>query len=564
MNEARETKSHRRQWAFLVIPLVMLVYCLVGLTGIRWGLPSQKRSDLYDAQYGEVVGSGTDRLFVTGPLQSYQVDECSALMPLARMRPRELDFNPRWFHWGSLHLYITGAALLVAEKSGVVTLTTEKSFYLEQPEEMAKIYLIGRIVVWIFGLGCVVLFIGLLRRVLARLELVLFLSLAFVVAPLFGLYSRFATPDVPLLFWVLAASYLAGVGRSCPTGKRWLVGAYCTAGFAASTKFYGGLALVFPIWYTLRQRNAAKLIVMGLVLFVAAFVIGTPYALLDWRRFISDLAWQWNHVERGHGDAFLGTSPSLVYHWLESLPAGLAPLGTVIVAAGVAWVVFNKKERDALLPVLGFLLLFWIQITRSPLKFSRYLLPIVPFHLMLAGRMLQELWERRRVRIVVTIVGAVLVLSEAVLMATHLEILTRRDVRDVAGSWLDANGEYGDTVLFSGRPYFSSPPVSSRKFAISAGPVTREYVATFKPDWIILTDYDMEPARRAPEQRSSMIEIWHLLDEAAPFGPEGVSYRRHTFTARYEPPTWACWGQRFLPHDLRYHCPEIWVFERAS
>jgi len=79
--------------------LVVVAYAIVGLVGITWGLPNIARSSMYEASLDDVVGSGESRLFITGPLQSYHVDECSALIPLARMRPRELKLNPQWFHW---------------------------------------------------------------------------------------------------------------------------------------------------------------------------------------------------------------------------------------------------------------------------------------------------------------------------------------------------------------------------------------------------------------------------------------------------------------------------------
>jgi hypothetical protein len=320
---------------------------------------------------------------------------------------------------------------------------------------------------------------------------------------------------------------------------------------------------VFPVYYSFRSRSPLRRLVIGLLLAAGAFLIGTPYALLDWKRFISDLAWQWNHVEHGHGDAFLGTPPSFLYHWTESFPAGLAPATTVMVAAGVLWIVFKRERRRLLLPVLGFLLLFWIQVGRSPLKFSRYVLPTIPFHLIFLGVLLQDFWERQRALLSVAIVGTVLLASEAVLTAAHLKILTDTDVRDAAGAWLAEEGDNGDTVFFPGRPYFASPPVSNRKFKVLTGSLTPESLEAIQPDWIVLTDYDLEPGIRAPDERPGLINALRLLEHTSN-APAKISYRRHTFPADYEPPIWACWGQRFLPHDLRYHCPEIWLFEKTS
>lgn len=525
------------------------VYAVLSVPGLRWGLPSRARSALYGASYVDAVGSGQERLFVTGPLQSYQVDECSTLIPLARMDPAHLQFNPKWFHWGSLHLYVVGAVLYGAKLAGVIALTPDRQFYLDNPAELAAVYLVARWVSWAMGLGSVVLLTVLARRV-AQGVVALSSVLLFATAPLVVMYAGFATVDMAVVFWALLAACLAGVGRPAPPRDSALVLSFIAAGCAASVKFHGAMALVLPLVQAWIWRR--RFVALGVACFLAAFVVGSPYAVLDWPRFRQDVAWQWAHVRTGHGLTFLGTKPGLVHHWWETMPSAASPLTTLLLGGAFVWgLVRPRRER---IPVVLFLALFWVQLARSSLKFARYLLPIMPLHVLLAGWVVAEA-RSRWVRHAGVACMVLAIISQIVLSWGHREAFQAPDVRDRASAWLMDRGAPGDVVALPGKPYFATPPISRQVFSVSVTPLQIDSIRAVNPRFYVLTDYDTEPIRRAPGAlREEAAAVAWLLKER-----DAASV--HTFSGAPCPPRVVSWGRVFLPHDMRYHCPTIWIVE---
>jgi len=536
--------------------IVIVLYLLLS-AGLRWGLPSSERSSLYDSDRSRLVGRSSERLFVTGPLQSYQVDECSTLLPLARMNPRKFDFDPEWYHWGSLYLYMVGGALGVAALTGIITLTPDRMFYLANPEALGRIYLIARIVTWTFGLGCIILFITLLRQRSPSALLRSLAGMVFVTAPLFVLYSHYATPDITLLFWFMLALSAAGDARNRPSSRMLLI-SFAAAGLATSTKYYGILALGFPLWDSLRDRQLS-ITIKGLLISAAAFFVGTPYAILNVRGFIHDLHWQMNHVQVGHGDIFLGTLPSFSHHLLESFPAGIStPATLLIILTTVLGIVrFRRIRTPATILVI---ILLWIQLSRSPLKFSRYILPLIPLHLVLGFEVIHEVWVRKTLRFLLLVLIGISVVSQLIVSARHVSILITPDIRDRAGVWLAENSQEGDTVLLPGRPYFATPPMRSDQLHIIISEFDSESIRHTAPDWIIISDYDAEPWMRAPHIREMEFQLFHQLRSELPLS-DGSRYTSHEFRTWSWPGT-ALDGAGFLPHDMRYHCPTLWIFQR--
>jgi hypothetical protein len=529
--------------------LAGLAYGVLSVPGIGWGLPSRERLRHYGASFDEVVGSGEHRLFVTGPLQSYQVDECSLLLPLSRMDPSRLKLNPGWFHWGSFHLYLVGVVLFCAKLAGLITLSTDRHFYLDHPDQLATIYQIARWVSWTMGLASIGLFTIMARRVTRGFALPL-LSVALVAtAPLVVLYGRFATPDIAVLFWVLLSACLAGCGGTTVPTRIPLLLAFAFAGLAASVKFYGGLAVVFPLLHTARSRR--RLAMAGLGCAAAAFIIGSPYALLDWQGFRADLVWQWNHVREGHGVTFLGTRTSFLHHWLETLPAATSPLTTSLMALSL--IANLVRVRSSRLSVAVFLVLFWIQLARSPLKFARYVLPVLPFQVLVLAWLIHELkWKPARTAGVVLMASAAL--CQGVLAWGHAQALRGPDVRDRAASWLEAHGTRGDVVALPGRPYFATPPVSAGLFELTIMPLDARIIEARNPRWFVLTDYDTEPLDRAPEALPEARAAVDLLLRS-----DGQRRTVREFSSAPRPPLVVAWGRRLLPHDMRYHCPTVWI-----
>src|SRR5205807_2594776 len=97
-------------------------------------------------------------LYLTTPWASYHPDEGYILLGLSKMSPKALDFNPHGFLYPTLFIYATGIALKIAELLHYTHLDSSKYYYFSHPDQMARIYLVGRLLAAIMSAFGVVLF----------------------------------------------------------------------------------------------------------------------------------------------------------------------------------------------------------------------------------------------------------------------------------------------------------------------------------------------------------------------------------------------------------------------
>lgn len=542
-----------------LLPWVLLLFYGASLTtGIRWGLPSDERNALYSLRAELCVGSNPSRWYVAGPLQTLQVDEASALGPLARMRPEGLDLNPHFFHWGTLHTYLSGAVLGAAHILGLVTLTRDPLFYLKHPDQMANLYLMGRLLSVLLGLGTLAVTYRLAALRGGRLAGFIAGSVL-ATSPLFSLYSRFYTPDLCVTFLFALSVLLAA--RSVGRGGRgaWLAAG--VAGLAASVKYNGALAFVavVPALLPFTARRAAR----AGAAFVGAFLLGTPYAVVTPREFIDGVMWQWHHAGSTHGLVFLNTAPGWVFHVTSSLAYGLGWPLLAVVLAGVVLALARRRARLQMM-VVATALAYYGVIGSSPLKFARYVLPLLPLMAVLGGWGWASVWRRLAapVRGVPVVLLGAGISWGAMLCAWHTLTLMKPDTRLQAGRFLHAHGADGDTVAVFGRPYFHAPPVDADRFRVEIAAMDGRSLASLRPHWIVVSDYEYGPyVKLSPHYPEEARLFRDLL--AGRFTISGCRYHPVLFSR--EP---ALWGLqltgRDVPHDLRYTHPTVAVFRRCG
>jgi hypothetical protein len=540
----------------LLLCLPLLAYGAFLLKGIRWGLPSAERNALYSLRPELCVGSRPSRWYVTGPLQTLQVDEASALGPLARMRPEGLDLNPHFFHWGTLHAYVSGALLVAAHFLGFVELTRDPLYYLQRPEQAANLYLVGRLLSVVLGMGALAVtyrLAAMQRGWVAGLTAGTILAASAV----FSLYSRFYTPDLCVTFLFSLSVLLAA--RAARRQGRGIWIAADVAGLAASAKYNGALAVVAvvlamaPFTYRKVSRAAGALAV--------GFVLGTPYSVIAPREFLAGVTWQWKHAGGTHGLVFLDTPPGWVFHLTSSLAHGLSWPLLAVVLAGAVLALKEYRSRLALV-IGGAALAYYAVIGSSPLKFARYVLPLLPLLAALAGWGWASAFRRLGGA---AKVATVLVVSAGVgwgglLCAWHSRTLLEPDTRLEAGSFLHGHAAEGDTVAVFGRAYFHAPPVNVDRYRVEISPVNNDRLAALRPQWIVISDYEYSPYLRLARQYQAKARFLVTL-LGGKFRADGYRYDPSRFSRdpilcglRLTP--------RDAPHDLRYTYPSVVILRR--
>lgn len=235
-------------------------------------------------------------------------------------------------------------------------------------------------------------------------------------------FSHFLTADVPLTTWMLAAFYFAqNVLLRGRLADYLLAGAF--TGLATATK-YNGLAIgvTFVVAHALTidwrswMRGAfdARLI-LGLAAVPFAFIVANPFSVLDARTFISDFMYNLAVTPVYGGET--GANSYIGYWWCVVEVIGLPAFLLLLPAAiGGIWGSFRhgvveSLESHGVLMLLSISLLYYAYFGSFARLETRFVLPVVPFLMMLAGPACARL--RSNARIVIAVVGLLLLYNSA-------------------------------------------------------------------------------------------------------------------------------------------------------
>src|SRR5687767_9786863 len=203
------------------------------------------------------------------------------------------DLNPHFFHWPSLTFYVFGGVFGIA---GLFGMSVDSGSSLG-----AQHFILARIVIAIAGTATLVVLFRLAQHIVDDTTALIATALL-AVAILHVRESHFAMTDV--LMTLLVATSLALIMRALDEvdvrgALPWFAAAGLAAGLATSTKYNAAAVaasmgaaqlLTFARSSGAMTRPRAWLpSVAYAVLFVAAFVAATPYAVLDFQTFKRDV-----------------------------------------------------------------------------------------------------------------------------------------------------------------------------------------------------------------------------------------------------------------------------------
>lgn len=306
--------------------------------------------------------------------------------------------NPHFFAYGSLPLYLLKAvAHLLA---------------LHQPEmsDLEHLRLVGRTISGLFDTGLILLVFLLGKRLYHRW--VGLLAAGFVAfAVLHIQLSHFYTVDTLLTFFIVLAM-LGAVDvmlKGCLRASA-LAGACLGLALATKVSVLPLLLTVIAAWLLWLTRgpqpvygnrepngqsgrrdwpsNGSSRAIMGIglagLLALITFVLGEPYAIIDWNNFIKRIVDEGNMV-RGIADLpytrqYINTPAYLYQIWHTSVWGLGIPLG-VVAFGGLVWgtvrAALRRRQEEILL--LSWTLVYFLINGSFMVKFLRYMLPIVPF-----------------------------------------------------------------------------------------------------------------------------------------------------------------------------------------
>ncbi|MGH2502193.1 MAG: phospholipid carrier-dependent glycosyltransferase, partial [Ktedonobacterales bacterium] len=313
--------------------------------------------------------------------------------------------NPHFFAYGSFPLYLLAG---VAHALAWLTHATHGAFHPSDGgvfDDFNHFTLIGRTLSALFDTGSVI-FAGLIARRLAGRWAGLLAAALVAVIPFEVQVSHFYAVDTPTLFFILVTLWacvaLARHATDHPAAtltsrkliardsmRLWLYGLLAGAALAlAVASKVSAAPLLAPMAlacvYIWRRRGAEAAILAGsgmIAAAIVAFVVTSPYALIDWKEFIAQISEQ-TQLSQGKLDypyvrQFAGTTPyiyQLQQMLLYDVGIPLAALGL----AGLGWAlscIWRRWDDDWGL-LLVWIIPYFAIIGDAYTKFTRYMLPV--------------------------------------------------------------------------------------------------------------------------------------------------------------------------------------------
>src|SRR5436189_260979 len=232
--------------------------------------------------------------------------------------------------------------------------------------------------------------------------------IGFVLATSAGFiaYAHFLTADSPLLFWMLAAFWFAQQLTFAPNAWNYGMAGFLT-GIATATKYNGlavGIALVVAHFFATRRESIRRIFLsrqlgIGLVMAPVGFVLGCPTLLYEPKRFWHDFIYNYTVTPRYEGEperanylGALGRIPEVVGIPGAILIAGLAILSCILILRRRD---FGDAATRGFTLSSAVFLLYILKVGTFPRTETRYVLPAIPFLILMIGPALQTL-ERRK------------------------------------------------------------------------------------------------------------------------------------------------------------------------
>ena len=353
----------------LLLALASLFASLLFIPGIRWGLPSRASDaflfgshrpwtgkEIIDLAGGwdDAANRGSDvalhplehrdetivlnetdaqraQIVRRFRLYSSQPDELITLRALSRMKPGQLDLDPKFYQYGGLWVYGVAAMTKAAAVLHFVTLKGDLAYYLNHSEEFGKLYVVMRSYSVLWGLIGVVVSFKLLHEWIGRPFPAFLGAMIYASMPVVVNAAHEAKPHLAGAVLTFAAVWSAA--RFLRNGKtRWAVwtAVFCAA---AGSMALTGLAslLVVPTMLLLAPMNWRKRIQLLQILItisVITFAILNPYLLWN-------LAFHRDVVQSNMGNTGAMYSPhfsgNTIANALRLITLGATP---ILAAAG--------------------------------------------------------------------------------------------------------------------------------------------------------------------------------------------------------------------------------------
>ncbi|MBD3203420.1 phospholipid carrier-dependent glycosyltransferase [Candidatus Woesearchaeota archaeon] len=374
---------------------------------------------------------------------------------------KNFDFNPHWFINPSLPIYLTGIALipyylyLVTFNPGLINELisfdmTYDSLYQVPAEFVTITFTIARLLVVVFAVLTVFLTYLIGKKYFGK-KVGILSSLFLALSPGFVNLAHYATVDIYVIFF--STLCLFSCLEIIKTKKwRYYILAGVSAGFAAASKYTGGLVAIFIVLahffsinkFKIKNFFDKKLIISGMIV-IFSFLIAVPFCILTFDEFSRDLIddiitreqWGWRPM------VYRAWFTNM--HYLAKLTGGPLLLLSIFAFFYLFYKNITDKNKFSLflwLYVFSYYMIVgtWFYTT------TRFIAPLTPFIFILSSIFIFEFLKKKRYT---NFVKVFVILSILVLFVNTLIQLYgyTNDPRYKVGGWIEKNIDPEESIV---------------------------------------------------------------------------------------------------------------------
>lgn len=387
----------------------------------------------------------------------------------------------------------------------------------------AALYLPGRIVSILYGVGTVILVFLSGRRVVGDRAAVAG-TLFFIVSTLVVYHYQVVRSDSAAAFFGWASLYQLSRLYDRPNLKNTLLTG-ALIGLAISSRYFM-VTFLFPLalvaWLRLRPANGTRAALMAIVLgglvALLAFAFTTPFFFLDFHTAWADVA---NEARSTHLGADGLTPPqNVLYYVFSALPSAITWPQTIAAAAGLILAFLRRQTLALVLAATAFV--FIGAISLSPLHWARWIIQILPIFTLLAGFALTEIVDRSTRR--VGLKRALFALGLLALTGVPMYRVVLHDIREsrpstrvAARVWFLENAEPGSSILqeWYGALLVDTPFEVREQFSLADRDDPCSYQAE-GVDYLVASSSIFDRYYREPERYADEIAFYENL-RAGPY-----------------------------------------------
>lgn len=218
-------------------------------------------------------------------LFSYQPDEMITFRSLSGMSPGQVRLDPKLYQYGGLWIYPVGALLKAASTVGLVTLTSDLAFYLDNPEQFGRFYIVARAYSAAWGLVAVASVFWIVRKLTTSTGLAAVGALCFAVCPVVVTMAHEAKPHLPGAALTLLACIAATKFVETRRSRWWVItGVLCGAAFGMVLSALWAFVVV-PVMVLLtpdlRPTRRLSVVVLCTLVGILTYAATNPYVLIN-------------------------------------------------------------------------------------------------------------------------------------------------------------------------------------------------------------------------------------------------------------------------------------------